>query len=219
MTRTSALIASAFLLATFTPAQAGLVLTIGNMNLRPGQTGTLDVTATSEGLPVRLDTFGFEFKITTLSGPDRLEFTTSQTDPYTNAKPAYVFANDRLSQGVALGNVSSTGGVPNNTYIGGDSTLSGNDVALGNPSLIAHLTVTTVTGLPPMVGDRFLISLVAGANSYFEDKSVTVLDRSVSGMVSVNSTVAVVPEPATVVTLSTGLIVLLVWKLKEKSRT
>jgi hypothetical protein len=51
---------------------------------------------------------------------------------------------------------------PNDTFTGADSTFSGNPVSLssGSTYLLASLTVTTVTGAPPVVGDAFTISLV-----------------------------------------------------------
>jgi hypothetical protein len=103
---------------------------------------------------------------------------------------------------------------PNDTFTGADSTYSGNPVSLssGNTYLLASLTVTTLTGASPLVGDAFTISLVPTSNTFFDNfdfnsgSELTATPfTSTSG--TVNIVAAAVPEPSSLVT---GLTVLLI---------
>jgi hypothetical protein len=187
-------------------ARADLVITIGDLTLAPGGAGTIDVTITSDATPVdTLDSFGFEFRITG-TGPTRLEFTATQPDPFALTNPDYVFLGSSSDQqnGLTLGSVSTTT-VPNDTYIGGDQTgVGGSAVSIVGTKLIAQLSVTTVTSLPPMAGDSFTITLVPGINTDFSSGGSSIGFTSRPGTVLVSA----VPEPRSIHLLCLGGLVL-----------
>jgi hypothetical protein len=193
-------------MSALTPsARANYLITIGNLTLAPGGTGTLNVNIDSTA-PAgnNLDTFGFEFQITT-SSPRLLEFTSSQPNPYSNS--AYVFFGNSLNQGppvFALGTVSSMG-APSNTYTGGDGTVTGSVHIGATNELLCQLSVTAATGaLSPVAGDTFSINLVPNANTFFSVGGTGTPSSSTSGTVTIGS--ASVPEPASL--LLSGLAML-----------
>jgi hypothetical protein len=187
-------------------ARGALQVTIGNLSLAPGATGTLDVDINSTSPSGDdLDTFGFEFRITT-SRPTLLEFTPVQPDPYGNS--SYVFFNNSLNQGppsFPLGTVSSVG-AQSNTYIGGDGTVTGSAHIGAANKLLLQLRVTAATGtLSPVLGDTFTISLISGANTSFTLDGVNVPFTSSPGTVTIAAPAAA-PEPSSLVALCTGVL-------------
>ena len=180
--------------------RADLVISVDSLTLAPGGTGTLDVNINSTNpLGDNLDTFGFEFQITT-SRPTVLEFVSTQPNPYSNS--SYVFFNNSLNQGppvFALGTVSSVG-AQSNTYIGGDGTVTGS-ADIGSPNqLLLQLSVTAATGaLSPVPGNTFTISLIPGANTSFSDNGTGIPFTSTAGTVTISP--ASVPEPEPLVLL------------------
>jgi hypothetical protein len=94
----------------------------------------------------------------------------------------------------------STTNVPNDTFLGGDLTGDGADIAgsLTNV-LLAYLPVTTSQALPPVAGDVFTVSLVPGSDDEpngisgftgFADSAGAYYPFS-----STAGTVTIVPEP------------------------
>ncbi len=184
-------------------AEPILQISIGSNNIAAGQSGSVAVYISSNtpGSSIDLDTYNFEFQITTLSGPDHLQFATNQGDPYSDK--TYVFYQDSGAEGYPLGNVS-TQGTPNNTYIGGDYTSDGAEVAVGDPMLLTTLTVTTATGLPPVSGDTFLISLIQDSNTYFQDGGMNLNFTTNPGKITVEPA-NFVPEPPSAVMAAMAL--------------
>jgi hypothetical protein len=203
------------------PARADLVVSIGSTSIPQGGTGSIDVLLTSTASPSSPDlvnNLGFKLQIT---GPNELQFSTSQSFSYlTNSQ--YVFFGDSTDQ-----MTSSPGGVvtktvyPNDTFAGSDSTSSTNPVSLSSsntPVLLARLSLDAgITN----ASDSYTISLVptAGNGSMANNASTffDVFDFSTGGETSavpftstpgtVNIT-APVPEPGSLVYGVSGLVLL-----------
>jgi hypothetical protein len=177
---------------------------VGNLNLAVGQTGTVDVTIRSTGSDV-LDMFGGEFRIATMGGT-QLEFVNPPTDTQLS-DPGYLFNGDSAAASVSppSGNVL-TNSTNNDTYIGGDGTLSGNGVTVpGSSTLLLHLLVTANTISPPQVGDTFQINLTSGAFTFFSGPGPNFDNIPASfspGTVTITG--AAVPEPASLLIWSLG---------------
>jgi hypothetical protein len=204
MRRLTFLTASVFLLllASTTPLQADLIVDIGSLNLAPGGTGSLDVTISGLTGAESLDIFGAEFRITT-TGNSQLEFVIA--NPPTGARApqllnaGYVFPLDNSTSaliGAPSGNISTVS-THNDTYIGGDGTLLGNGATVPtSEELPVTLDVTANTPSAPVAGDKFAISLVDSANTFFWDPSQTNISYS-----STVGTVTITPEPSIAVML------------------
>jgi len=179
---------------------AGLIVTYTNPVIAPGHDGFMDVYVASESGTVDLLAVGFEFRISN-TGPNRLEFVSAQPTEYlTDDK--YIFVNDSSNQinNWGVGNVT-TDVVPNDTFIGGDSTESETSVPVTGPRLLSRLKLTANTTLPPEEGETFAVSLVLSYSSFFSGADWNdVPYTSGSGTVQISS----VPEPTTVLHLCTG---------------
>jgi hypothetical protein len=220
MIRNTLLIATFILLATTSSSRAGILVSIGDLALAPGGVGTVDVTvSSSSGQPVQLDSFGFELQIATVSGQGRLEFTPTQTDPFSS--PNYVFyqnSGDNTPPGATtLGTVSSTL-APNDTYIGSDFTNDGSNTTFTGPMLLAHLTFTAATTLPPVLGSTFQVSLIPDFNTFFQyDSSTNPMTDSFTvsgGSISISS----VPEPSSLLLAVIGVIPVLIAVTRKNHR-
>ena len=183
------------------------MVSIGDLTLAPGGVGTTDVTvSSSDGTPVNLDSFGFNFQITNVSGQGRLEFTPAQTDPFSNSN--YVFylnsGDNTPPEQTALGTVLDHSNVPNDTYIGSDFTNDGSNANFTGSMLLAHLTFTAATTLPPVLGSTFQVSLIPDINTFFQyDSSTNPTTDSFTvagGLVSIAS----VPEPSSLLLAMIG---------------
>jgi len=179
-------------LALATHSHAAIQVTLGDLELQPGETGLVDVLIRSTDGSDVLDMFGVEFLITT-SGSTRLEFVDPQSDSQLT-DPEYILAGDSLNAifAVPAGSVLTLA-EQNDWYIGGDGTLTGFGVAVPTTdSLLTRLKVTAATSNAPILGDAFTISLQPGPSTFFYDPLFTPLDAtSVSG----NVTIGAVPEP------------------------
>jgi len=215
----------AFLLAGFAvPARADLIISIGNASVAQGGTGTVDVLLTSTAgsqAPDLINNYAFQLQITN-NGVDntQLAFSANQDFGYisnSSFNPAYLFLGNSFDAAPPSSPVGSPGQTvyPNDTFTGADSTYSGNPVSLssGNTYLLASLTVTTLTGASPLVGDAFTISLVPTSNTFFDNfdfnsgSELTATPfTSTSG--TVNIVAAAVPEPSSIVTGLTALLIL-----------
>jgi hypothetical protein len=183
-------------------AKADLIVDVGSLNLPVGQSGIVDVTIRSTGNDL-LDTFGGEFQISTLGGT-QLEFVSPPTDTQLS-DPGYLFAGDSAAAliGPPAGIVQSNGS-NNNTYLGGDGTLSGNGVAVpGVATLLLHLLVTASTASPPQAGDVFTISLIPGPSTFFVDPSFSSIPV-ISNPGTVTITASTVPEPTSLLVWAFG---------------
>lgn len=181
------------------PASAEPIITIGNSNIVQGGTGYVDVMIRSDSSDP-LAAFGFDFRISTL-GSTRLEFVDPQPYGYLSLGN-YVFAGDSYAHSNPPVGMVSTSNVPNDTFIGGDNTLSGTDVSLDNTwKLLTRLELTANTYLPPEVGNTFAIALEPSGSSFFQDAGGTPIDYSWSpGTV----TITPVPEPSTIIAVISG---------------
>jgi hypothetical protein len=216
------------------PAQAALIISIESASVAQGGTGTVDVFLTSTaspGTPDLINNYGFQLQITN-NGSDntQLAFSTNQNFGYisnSSLNPAYLFLGDSFDAHPPPTPVGSPGKTvyPNDTFTGADSTFSGNPVSLsaGTTYLLASLTVTTLTGASPVAGDAFTISLVptsgtgsvdANTNTFFDNFNFnTGQEISATPFTSSSGTVdivgaSVVPEPASIISGLTALVVL-----------
>jgi hypothetical protein len=234
----------AFLLAGFAvPARAGIInISIVAAPVTQGGTGTVDVLLTStasSGTPDLIDNYGFQLQITN-NGTDntQLAFSANQDFGYVSNNPAYVFygdSNAAQSSPPYIGGPPTQTVYPNDTFTGADSTFSGNPVSLsaGTTYLLTSLTVTTATGASPVIGDAFTISLVPTSgsgslspptNTYFDNfdfNSGSELSftpfTSTPGTVNIVS--AAIPEPASIISGLTALLILAglhgAWRLRR----
>jgi hypothetical protein len=225
----------AYLLAGFAvPARAGQInISIVAAPLTQGGTGTVDVvlTDTASSLsPDLINQYAFQLQITN-NGADntQLAFSANQDFGYisnSSLNPAYLFLGDSFDAASPASPVGSPGQTvyPNDTFTGTDSTFSGNPVSLssGSTYLLASLAVTTVTGASPVVGDAFTISLVPTSgtgslspptNTYFDNFDFNSgAELSATSFTSTSGTVnilgAAVPEPASIISGLTALLIL-----------
>jgi hypothetical protein len=181
-------------------AEADLLVSIDSANLTPGSSATVDVlVASDEPLGEALGLFGYEFRISGV-GPTRLDFVDPQSDLQL-LDPNYVFAGDSLAAAFPPVGIVDTTVLPNDTFVGGDSTFSGGSVTVDATNrLLARLEITAATALPPVVGDTFSIELIAESLTLFQDDSFNDLDFS-----STPGTVTIVPEPSSAVLCLAGL--------------
>jgi hypothetical protein len=222
-------------LSTFAiPARAELVISIQNTSVVQGDTGIVNVfltsTATAQA-PDLINNYAFQLQITN-NGVDntQLAFSANQDFGYVNATasptPPYVFLGDSFaaqSSPPFIGGPPTQTIYPNDTFTGVDSTFSGNPVSVsaGTTYLLTSLTVTTATGAAPISGDSFTVSLVpptgngsisAGTNTYFDNfdfNSGSELSATpyTSTSATVKITPASVPEPASIISGLTALLV------------
>jgi hypothetical protein len=179
------------------PVRGDVSVTLGNLQLPPGGTGYLDAMISGGNDPLQIA--GFEFCIST-TGPTRLEFVNPQPLGYL-ADSGYVFQGDSYDAAMSsplVGSVSRTL-LPGDTLIGSDMTADGGDVSVGAARLLARLYVTAASGLPPGPGDVFSVSLEPGSTGFL-DHSGNVIPYSTTP-----GTVAVVPEPGTLVLMLVGV--------------
>jgi hypothetical protein len=225
------------------PARADLIISIGNASVKQGGTGSVDVLLTStasSNAPDLINNYGFQLQITN-NGVDntQLAFSVNQDFGYisnTSLHPPYLFLGDSTDAQPPPSPVGSPGQTvyPNDTFTGTDSTFSGNPVSLssGNTYLLASLTVTTVTGAPPLIGDSFTISLVppsgngsisTNPNTFFDNFNFnTGTEISATPFTSTSGTVniaAAIPEPASIVPGLTALLIVAGWHGVHRRRT
>jgi hypothetical protein len=185
-------------------AHGSLFVSIDSKTIATGSSGYVDVTIRSDSADA-LAQFGFEFRISTLT-PTQLDFVSPQSDAQLT-DGAYMFAGDSLAAdaGISVGSVTTVV-VPNDTYLGGDATLSGLEVPVpALPALLVRLELTTLTSLAPTIGDQFLVELVRGPNTFFQDSEFSDLPfSSTSGTV----TIGAIPEPSSLA-LQAGALLLL----------
>jgi len=190
------LIGGIFLLAVVSQAHAALQITVGDLALVPGETASLNVMIHSDTGTDLLDMFGLEFRITT-GGSTRLEFVNPPTDPQLTDANYILFGDSLAALFPPAGSISSVLAV-NDTYIGGDATVSALGVLVPTTdTLLATLEVTAATANPPAPGDTFTISLEPDLNTFFYDPMFTPINFS-----STSGTVSVIPEASSLVVWS-----------------
>jgi len=184
---------------TATCARADLVISLSNVNVAPGNTGTMDISVTSNNSDT-LSSFGLELLITRGTSASFLTFT-GGPDPYAN--PNYVFFGQSLNQDTATPfwgppYQSSPSGYPSDSILGGDSADSSGlgyvtipSTAGGPNSFLAAVQFQSQPGAP--LTDQFQVSLVSNPSfTYFDDQNSSPLNYSTTGGLVTFS----VPEPS-----------------------
>ena len=220
-------------------SHAGLTVAIASPTVATGGSGSIEVDITNTGnSSVELNNYAIQLQITPTGGTlSQLAFsspTTQQLGYLTDSSsvPSYVFLGNSADAVPPpfIGGPAST--VCNNdTFNVTDSTADGGAVTIasGQTFLVAVLPLTTLTQLDPQAGDTFMVSLVPGSgdgsittsgSTYFDvldldqnsstygQELSAVAYTSTSGMVSISS--AAVPEPATIVSGLTAMLIGLV---------
>jgi hypothetical protein len=204
------------------PARAGFIVSISSPTISQGGTGTLNVFLLSNASPSSpdlLNNFAFTLQI---SGPNELQFPATQSYAYlTNGQ--YVFAGDSNNVATASpGGTVSTTIYGNDTFVGFDSTNSGNPVSLSSANTPVLLAALTVDAAITNVGDLYSVSLVPssgdgsinGSSQTFFDvfnfntggETSAVPFTSTPGTVTI-SAASVVPEPASMIMVLSAAII------------
>jgi hypothetical protein len=112
-------------------SRAALVVTVGDLQLLPGGSGSVDVIVSGDYDPVRIA--GYEFRIRT-TGQTRLGFLDPQPTDWL-ADPDYLFQGDSYDAAMSapiVGHVSQMA-LPGDTFTGSDMTASaGNVLVMGS---------------------------------------------------------------------------------------
>jgi hypothetical protein len=147
-------------------ARADFIITGSDAVVGPGGTGTVDFTITSTNPTVdNLAAFNLELLITPTAGTSFLQFTTSQPDFSTVS--SYVFVGNS-GVGAAFWGAPFSTNTANDTIAGGDFTLDGSGVPIGQSYLLARVQFQADPHASN--GDTFTIGLVADPNqTYFLD--------------------------------------------------
>jgi hypothetical protein len=212
------LLAVGFCMVWGASARATLMLQVEDATMVSGGPTYVDVMVSSTTGNDVLDSFGFDFQISTLTGTGAVGFVNPQPADYlTDPKSNYVFLNNSgdVANSFPVGNVTQTTNA-NDTYSGGDFTSVSPDVPIGTtPQLLARLEVTGDGGTQtPNPGDTFAVTLEPVSSGYtsFSDSGfnavVSNVDTSpVFGVVtdmSPSDGGSNVPEPSTLVALVSG---------------
>jgi hypothetical protein len=182
-----------------------LIIDFQGGSIVAGGFGTVDVFISSNAdiaLPDNLDSFSWHFLISPIgsSTPGGLRFVDPQADAQLAASN-YVFDGDSLGQdfGGPLGTVSTFLNT-NDTFIGGDATLTGTGVDLNNvlgQFLLARLNLDASLA---NVGDQYSLALINDPFTDFLNSSFDPVSLDAS---SFNAfTVTAVPEPTSLLLVS-----------------
>ncbi len=182
-----------FVLCTALPADAGIVVSLGNVSASRGTSGnTLEVDVTNTGAPVDIASFSFEISVAPSSG---VSFTAADI---TTSPGTYIFAGNS-AQGPSIATATGTtldasdNAVSGATTLGTDSTLALGrvffDVASSAPLGAAAVSFTgyPATSLTQM------------------DLSNVPIDTLSNGTITITAGTAV-PEPSSLVSATLGLL-------------
>lgn len=200
-------------------------IVIGNANVLPNGTTEVEVTIAGTGDAVNL--VGYEFRISAGSSASQLQFLEESESFLSDVD--YLFAGNSL---VANDGVSSSVGavstslLPNDTFIGGDSSDDFADVTTAGSKLLVTLVVKHLAGpVDPLttVGQQFAISLVPvdGDSSEFAEgtSNTGFLASSLTGVAFVSQlgmVTVTIPEPSTV---SLAMVACLTGMMRRGRRT
>jgi hypothetical protein len=142
-------------------ASADLIVSVHDADVAFGQTGFVDVfvRSTAPGADV-LDAFSLELRLTPLSGPASLQFTSPPLDPQLTS-PNYVFTGNSLIAATPPAGTILSIFHPNDTYLGGDATLSGAGVVVPTTDTLLTRVQLTAANVPMLVS-RFRLDVVVG---------------------------------------------------------
>jgi hypothetical protein len=147
-----------------------------------------------------LSLFSIEFRLAAVGNPRRLDFANPQPTGFTGDAD-YVFSGASSINAVVSATV-----VPNDTLVVEDFS-SEVTVPFASSRLLARLSFTPGPGLlAPQPGDTFNLSVVLGANTFFDNDSTS------------NIAFTVVPEPSSFAMLLTGGIALLAARTRRFRR-
>lgn len=210
-------------------ANAGLTVSVGDLTLSGGSTGTLNVIISGSGA-VSLAGFSAEFLITPIgsSGP-LLQFATSQTDP--SGETDYVFYGDSSNNSLGFIPILQTTSATDDTLIVGDSAYDFSNVTVGSNEVLARLTVDAAG--TPLTDENFSVSVVSlsadpvfGTQFFTFDStfaSQAVDYSSTSGTVTISGAAptGAVPEPSTLLLTAAGAMVGIPfgWSRRSKGRS
>jgi hypothetical protein len=210
------------------PAQAGLVVSVGSTTVAQGGTGALDVYLSStapSSSPDQINDYAFTLQITPNSAGN-LAFSATQDFGYLNGSN-YVFFGNSADYIAGLVSPPPIGGTPfttvyaNDSFLGFDNTNDFTSVSLSSSSGKVLLATLTLDASITSAGESFTVSLVppsgngsssSGSGTYFNvvDSNFNELSSvpftSTSG--TVNIVGASVPEPSSIVSGLTGLLIL-----------
>ncbi len=209
------------------PARAELVVSIGSTSVAQGGTGTLDVYLSSTADPSSPDVINdaaFTLQIT----PDtagNLAFSASQSFAYLNSGNYVFFGNSSdytagLASPPPIGGILETTVYANDSFLGFDNTNDFGSVPLSTSAGSVLLATLSLDASITSAGESFTVSLVpttgtgssiGGANSYFNVVDSNFNEQSGVSFTSTSGTVmitAAVPEPASIVSGLTGLLIL-----------
>lgn len=201
------LFALLFVLAAAPLADAALIVTVGSTNLAPNGTGSVDVFVRSTGGDT-LDLASLTFRITPVSyppGSSLVSFANPQSDSHLTSL-GYLFAGDSAAAffGPPASSVFTTT-LADDTYVGGDGTLSGLGVPVPTTdTLLARLDL--VAG--PGGASSFLITLDPSSSFNSPDFSPIAFSAT-PGVVST-------PEPVAVLVFG-GLLTAGGWVVRRRA--
>lgn len=178
-------------------AHGGVLIRYSGSTITAGGSGFVDVFVSSDAAaatPDVLDSFSAQFLITPIGGAPAagLQFVDPQSDSQLG-QANYVFFGDSLTP-PPLGLVSSVTNA-NDTYVGGDATVSGLGVALDATSPEKLLFRLDLSAAQATVGSQYALQLVNSGGTSFLDPSFSALtiDSSAFGPFTLT---AAVPEPS-----------------------
>ncbi len=158
---------------TATGARADLTIDLSTITPGAGNTGTMDISATTSS-GFTLSQFGLELAITSIGSPmTQLQFSSPQPDSaFIYSNPNYVFSGQSFN--VANGNLPfwnlPTPGFAPVDILGGDSVATGGYVSISGGSTAYLATVQFYIPQGTQL-DQFQVSLVNGPNTYFLDQN------------------------------------------------
>ena len=210
------------------PAQADLVVSVGSTTVAQGGTGTLDVYLSStapSSSPDQINDYAFSLQITPNS-VGNLAFSASQDFGYLNSSN-YVFFGNSADYIAGLVSPPPFGGTPfttvyaNDSFLGFDNTNDFTPVSLSSSSGQILLSTVTLDASITSVGEAFTVSLLppsgdgsssSGSGTYFNVVDSNFNEVSAVPFTSSSGTVnivgASVPEPASIISGVTALLIL-----------
>jgi len=207
-------------------SQAALTLSVGDLSLGPGQTGSIDVTV--EGTGDLVGFLGFEFVIV----PDGSTTSTLrfvEEDEVYLSDAGYVFFGNSAAEDDGI--TSSVGTVltsslPDDTFVGGDFTADLRDVSLRGSRLLTRLRVEHDFGAADpatTIGHDFSVALVPAfgdSSAFVSGTSNTGFSTNMIDLVSFASTpgtvMILIPEPSSLVLAVMVLVVCIGARAEEQ---